>query len=144
MDIWLQKLLITRMFKVLFKDIKFKPKHHFVEHYPDLIREFGPLINMWTMRFEAKHSYFKRVVHESHCFKNILMTLAQKHQLMEAYHLSLPTYFTADLFVPESENSNVNMINSDYRHAIHAVDADANVVAFLSYVTRNGIKTVLE
>lgn len=37
---------------------KFIPKHHFVEHYPQLIKEFGPLVSLWTMRFKAKHSFF--------------------------------------------------------------------------------------
>ncbi|XP_026046980.1 uncharacterized protein LOC113035558 [Astatotilapia calliptera] len=41
---------------------KLIPKHHFLEHYPQLIREFGPLAALWTMRFEAKHSFFKKVL----------------------------------------------------------------------------------
>ena len=39
--------------KLLFPDKKFKPKYHFVELYPDLVREVGPLVSLWTMRFEA-------------------------------------------------------------------------------------------
>ena len=46
-----------RLYKELFPQTNLKPKHHYVEHYPQLIREFGPLTNMWTMRFEAKHSF---------------------------------------------------------------------------------------
>ena len=34
------------------------PKHHFLEHYPQMIECFGPLVGQWTMRFEAKHSFF--------------------------------------------------------------------------------------
>ncbi len=41
-----------------FPDCKLRPKHHFVEHYPYLIRCFGPLLDCWTIRFEAKHSFF--------------------------------------------------------------------------------------
>lgn len=29
------------------------PKHHFLEHYPQLIKAFGPLVSLWTMRFDA-------------------------------------------------------------------------------------------
>lgn len=35
-----------------------KPKHHYLEHYSHLIRCFGPLVGVWTIRFEAKHSFF--------------------------------------------------------------------------------------
>lgn len=38
------------------------PKHHHLEHYPKLIHQFEPLVCLWTLRFEAKHSFFKRVV----------------------------------------------------------------------------------
>lgn len=26
------------------------PKHHYIEHYPQLIKAFGPLVSLWTMR----------------------------------------------------------------------------------------------
>lgn len=64
------------------------PKHHFLEHYPQMIECFGPLVGQWTMRFEAKHSFFKKVARHTNCFKNIPLTLATKHQQMIAYHIS--------------------------------------------------------
>jgi len=127
-------------YKHLFADKKFKPKHHFIEHYPDLIREYGPLGAMWTMRFEAKHSYFKRVVQESHCFKNLFMTLAQKHQLMIAYHLSLPTYFSPEVSVPEAPCVNVSILREEYRDAIAAAENSAASVSVLSHAVVNGTK----
>ena len=69
----------------VFPDQKLIPKHHFLEHYPDLIRGFGPLVSLWTMRFEAKHSFFKQVVRHTNNFRNVLMSLASKHQMMMAY-----------------------------------------------------------
>lgn len=35
-----------------------KPKHHYLEHYPYLVRKFGPLCDVWTMHFEGKHKFF--------------------------------------------------------------------------------------
>lgn len=32
-------------------NFKLRPKHHYVEHYPHLIKKFGPLTDVWTMRF---------------------------------------------------------------------------------------------
>lgn len=46
------------LLKELSPDVKLKPKHHFLEHYPHLIRCFGPVVDFWTIRFEAKHSFF--------------------------------------------------------------------------------------
>lgn len=70
----------------VFPEQKLLPKHHFVEHYPELIRGFGPLVSLWTMRFEAKHSFFKRVVGNTYSFRNVLLSLASKHQRMMAYY----------------------------------------------------------
>ena len=36
-----------------------KPKHHFLTHYSDMIRVFGPPITYWTARFESKHRIAK-------------------------------------------------------------------------------------
>ena len=69
----------------VFPDQKLIPKHHFLEHYPDLIRGYGPLVSLWTMRFEAKHSFFKQVIRHTKSFRNVLMSLASKHQMMMAY-----------------------------------------------------------
>ncbi len=69
----------------VFPDQKLIPKHHFLEHYPDLIRGFGPLVSLWTMRFEAKHSFFKQAVRHTNNFRNVLMSLASKHQMRMAY-----------------------------------------------------------
>lgn len=49
------------LFKSLFPNVPLKPKHHFLVHYPNLILEFGPLLSCWSMRFESKHLYFKRI-----------------------------------------------------------------------------------
>ena len=39
------------------------------------------------MRFEAKHSYFKKLVEKIHNFKNITFSLAKRHQALQAYLL---------------------------------------------------------
>ena len=72
----------------LFPDEKLKPKHHFLLHYPYLILNFGPLSKVWTLRFESKHSFFKRCTRSSQNYRNPLQTLAVRHQLLQAYHTS--------------------------------------------------------
>ena len=75
-----------------FPDFRFKPKHHFVDHYPHLMQCYGPLVQCYTLRFEGKHSFFKKVVRHIMNFKNLCMSLAERHQLHQAYLLAQPTY----------------------------------------------------
>lgn len=62
-----------------------KPKHHYVSHYPELIIRFGPLICLWTLRFESKHTYFKQCARKQRNFKNLCSSLVERHQLLQAY-----------------------------------------------------------
>lgn len=64
------------------------PKLHFLLHYPKYIRKFGAPRRFWGMRFEAKHSYFKGISSKVKNFRNICMTLATRHQPLQAYDLS--------------------------------------------------------
>lgn len=47
-----------KRYQELFPNVKLLPKHHFLEHYPGMIKSFGPLVSVWTMRFEAKLRFF--------------------------------------------------------------------------------------
>ena len=46
---------------------------------------FGPLINHWTTRFEAKHKYFKHLSNVMGNFTNICYSLSLRHQLRQCY-----------------------------------------------------------
>ena len=65
-------------FKYLYKDEKIIPKEHFLIHYPTMIKKFGPPKLYWTMRFESKHSYYKRVNTANHNHVNLLYSLANR------------------------------------------------------------------
>lgn len=79
-----------KRYQQLFPNQKLMPKHHFIEHYAEMIKCFGPLVSLWTMRFEAKHSFFKQAVRNIKSFRNIAGSLARKHQLMVAYRMLCP------------------------------------------------------
>lgn len=51
--------LIRKFSKLSHETIK--PKFHFLTHYPSIVKKFGPLTQIWTMRFEAKHRVGKSV-----------------------------------------------------------------------------------
>lgn len=72
----------------LFPETPLRPKHHYLAHYPRQLLQFGPLMRVWTLRFESKHSYFKRCARYSQNFINICRTFAERHQLLQAYYSS--------------------------------------------------------
>lgn len=67
-------------FLICFPDKKLLPKHHFIIHYPSVIKKMGPPIYYWCMRFEAKHKYFKRIVKKINNYNNLCKTLSDRHQ----------------------------------------------------------------
>ncbi|XP_056439497.1 uncharacterized protein LOC130376301 isoform X1 [Gadus chalcogrammus] len=71
------------LFKQIYPTHNLIPKHHLMIHYPSVIRKIGPLLHVWTMRYEAKHRFFKSSIKN---FKNVTKPLALKHQLAIAYH----------------------------------------------------------
>ena len=58
----------------LFSTDPLRPKHHYVRHYFSLIFEFGPLIKVWTMRFESKHTFCYVVTMIFFIIKNFIMS----------------------------------------------------------------------
>ena len=77
------EILIQEFFQLylqLFPDINMKPKAHSLTHYPEMIKHFGPLVR--TLRFEAKHQYFKSITHLCRNRKNIFLTMTKRHQFM--------------------------------------------------------------
>lgn len=66
-----------------FPKIQLRSKHHYLLHFAYLIAQFGALIKVWTLRFEAKHSFFKNLVRSIKNFKNLCRTLSVKHELYQ-------------------------------------------------------------
>lgn len=57
------------------------PKFHFLTHYPRMLLKFGPILDTWTMRFEAKHRVMKIAGRASSNKINICKTIALRNQL---------------------------------------------------------------
>ena len=49
-------------------------------HYPELIKEFGPLGPYWTMRYEAKHAQMQAIQYHTRNFINVPYTLSYRHR----------------------------------------------------------------
>jgi len=94
----------------LFPDVKLRPKHHFMTHYAYLIKQFGPLSYYSTMRFEAKHQFFKKVIRFSPNFINVLNLLSEKHQLHQAFITTQIT--TSTIFYRNCSNLNIDLYSN--------------------------------
>ncbi|XP_064475545.1 uncharacterized protein LOC135389426 [Ornithodoros turicata] len=87
---YLQRLIYFFLmdFHSLFPSVATPPKMHYLIHYPSYIYRYGPLINLWAMRFEAKHQYFKDIARKIRNFRNITFSLATRHQYLQMYLFS--------------------------------------------------------
>lgn len=68
----------------LYMNLTGKPlsfKHHNLIHYPRLIAELGPLVHIWTMRWEGKHRTLKKITNSVATRKKICLTAGKKCQL---------------------------------------------------------------
>ena len=64
----------------------------------------GPLSRAWCMRYEGKHSFFRRTATLSHNFKNVEKTLASRHQQYMCDQMCNPTeYLTGKVCYPKGK-----------------------------------------
>lgn len=121
----------------LFNDT-LKPKFHNLTHYPNIIRQSGPLRKIWCFNFEQKHKQFKVY---SHCItsrKNICLTLAKKYELKFAFQLLKGTNFVNTL----TSNENHLIENSNFENIIkNKLPYDHDVsIEFYSRIHFKGIE----
>ena len=62
----------------LYESESFRPKLHYLIHYPDQMLNFGPIRNHWCMRLESKNGFFKQK--RWYNFRNLSLSLATYHQ----------------------------------------------------------------
>lgn len=80
------------MYVRLFKQT-LKPKHHFATHYPSLIKKYGPLRYMSSMRFEANHKFLKNYTKNTASRKDLSYSIGRKLQYNFAYFLKIANAF---------------------------------------------------
>lgn len=112
------------------------PKHHFLEPYPQLCKAFGPLVSLWTMRFEEKHSFFKRAVRHTHSFRNFILSLSAKHQIMVAYDSRA---FQPTLQVTKLSEVDWTVLREDIKTALETKIPGESSVQMAKTVCYNGV-----
>lgn len=128
------------IFQEVFPNEKLRPKHHYIEHYPQLIKTFGPLCDVWTMRFEGKHKFFKKVVRHIHNFKNIPLTLALRHQHMIAFHLAATSFFKPSVEINRVKSVMVDSFPENVKNFLCLRNNYQNTVLAAASVCIDGIK----
>ncbi|XP_038870264.1 uncharacterized protein LOC120064026 [Salvelinus namaycush] len=132
MTIYLTHLIAEhhRLFMYLFPDRNILPKHHFMIHYPCCIRNIGPILHSWCMRYEAKHNFFKKQLKS---FKNVTMTLTKKHQNDMAYNWEM---FSQDrLAIGPGKMSRLNELKES-----HEIAAKLNVSVHTNVLSVKWVK----
>lgn len=116
--------------KILFHST-FKPKHHNLLHYSRIMKKYGPLNSMSTIRFEAKHKQLKSFSKVTSSRLNSSYTLAVKHQLNLCYR-----FVCAEGFLYRFQhNTQVSKLFeiSDYLSIKNVLPADMNRMIYIQY-----------
>ena len=89
---WLNHLdnFIHEFFYVIYVEvvgIQPTPKLHYLLHYARHIFNYGPLKRLWCMKFEAYYQKLKKIVKRCRNFKNVVLTVADRLQLLKCWEL---------------------------------------------------------
>jgi len=126
----------------IFPNEKIKPKMHFLTHYGEQCRAYGPLLNYWSFRFESKHSYFKDLASRLKCRKNILKTFATKHQYLQSWNLQRSGSFLSREHISSTGGKEVmvHSLPAFIQTAIVSAVGDKGILFQVSSVDVDGVR----
>lgn len=103
----------NKEFLKLFRPHTLPPKFHHMTHYVRVIKESGPLKNLWSMRFESKHQSIKAQAKVMHSRRNICFTFSKKICFQNAYNDLQPIEIVRNIkkITRQRENFLPNFIN---------------------------------
>lgn len=102
--------------QILFPN-SFKPKHHYLTHYPRVMEQVGPLWKSCSIRYESKHRFGKSTSRTAICRINICHTIAIKTQLKLNYDF-LTAEFTSNVWESGPIISIAEITNENIRNAL--------------------------
>ena len=127
-----------------------KPKTHFLTHYPDAIRLYGPPLSYWTARYESRHRIAKMTSESAKNFVNISSTVSTRQQMIQSsvlYHGLLPT---SDLLISGKATfkNDIKASSADFEKSILPFMSESDFlcseIEFKSQVYKSGQLVVLE
>ena len=129
------ELVIANHHRLLVKlaPAAFKPKMHFLVHYPRMMLLYGPLKFLYCMRFEAMHQYFKQMVRRVKSFKNITGTLSERFQMKACCQQQGPLCFAESIIIRSSQHAiSVSSLPNELKHVLkakHNISVHSNLVS---------------
>jgi len=137
----LWKVFLTS-FCLEFSSETVKPKMHFLVHYGHQCRMFGPLVHSWSFRFEGKHGFFKDLTNRMKCRKNVLLSLAKKHQYYQSWHLHHSCSLLRDCEIGNNAGKQVyvSSLSAHVQCILQPIAASNHTVYHASSVEIDGIK----
>ena len=129
-------------FRREFSTESFKQKMHYVVHYGMQCHMFGPLVQFWSFRFEGKHGYFKELACRLKCRRNVLLTLAKKHQYYQSWHLNCSGPYLHDSNTSECRGQlvTVTSLPGHLLSLIQPVIGESDQLFQATSVTIDGVK----
>lgn len=123
-----------------FPNYKLRPKHHFIEHYPQMVKVFGPLIDVWTMCYEGKHKFFKQVIRDTRNFKNVALTLAVKHQKTMGLYLDSSAFFKPAVQIDRVHSVLLKTFPNNVQSLLQLRNGNQNTVLVASSACVHGVQ----
>lgn len=109
-----------------------KPKHHYMLHYPQIMRDVGPLWFVCCLRWEAKHRPFKQAARATNSRRNLPLTLAIKHQLNVCARFLSKRFLSDKFSFGVSEEVNVlNIKNNIFLNHVLPPNINKKITIFL-------------
>ena len=101
--------LIKKFFVNYSTLFQYKPKAHFITHYPLNIRMFGLLIKI--LHFESKHSYLKNSISSSRNYVSVRKLMAVHHEmLMYLHYKQQESYFSSEILSVNSKEISLSSL----------------------------------
>ncbi|KAG1673824.1 hypothetical protein GQR58_015387 [Nymphon striatum] len=127
-------------FRQSFPEETIKPKMHFMLHYPQQMKNFGPLIHLQTIRFEGKHNYFQELIYRTKNKINICKSLAVRHQYYQCLFNASDKFFASDTFDTTGVSTiPVCLLRDEYQRVLGRVGSDCLEVFTSTSVNIMGI-----
>lgn len=128
------KYLIENYLENLIKlfECSLRPKHHFLLHYPRIIKVLGPPILLSAFKFEVKLKELKKITRSISSRKNLPQTLATRLQLNNCHRLGSETGLSNRFRIGKTVNIHISNLPHDILNKTDYICVD--------YIEINGIR----
>lgn len=136
---------LNQTYQILFKK-NLTPKFHFLTHYELIIKNCGPLRNLWSFKYEGKHKQFKIYSHVTTSRKNIPISFSYKQQMAFANFL-LKNQTNDDIILRKLQHDKIikNLISKHLKIAPNSfsIYLEGNIWGY-SYSTQHFVATFIK